>query len=299
MRLFFQPRKDDEAFYNFFKNVLGFCPRNIEVYRTAFIHRSKTKEIGSGHQVNNERLEYLGDAVLGAIVAEYLYKMYPYEGEGFLTITRSKIVSRASLGKLARKIGLMELIEFNRQQHGIFKSMEGDVFEALIGAIYLEKGYNFTRKVVINRLLKMYVDIDEMVNTDWNYKGMLLDWGQHNGRHINFERVKVTMREHSNRREYECRVCIDGVPAESAIAYNIKDAEQLAAEKCYKRLQEEQSKETKQTATLVVQEGANKSDVAESQLINAVEQDVKEAELIKETEQDVAEVIPYIIDEER
>lgn len=189
-----------------------------------------------GHRTNNERLEYLGDAILGSVVAEYLYKKYPLKGEGFLTEMRSKIVSRKSLGQLARKIGMMELIEHQRGVEGAFKSLGGDAFEALIGAIYLERGYRFTRKVIIDKLLCTYIDIDEVAKTDWNFKSKLIDWGQKNHKKVTFEIVRSVVRGHSGRREYECRVDIDGQPQQSAIEYTIKAAEQLAAEKTYKAL---------------------------------------------------------------
>ena len=189
-----------------------------------------------GHRTNNERLEYLGDAILGSVVAEYLYKKYPLKGEGFLTEMRSKIVSRKSLGQLARKIGMIELIEHQRGVEGAFKSLGGDAFEALIGAIYLERGYRFTRKVIINKLLCTYIDIDEVAKTEWNFKSKLIDWGQKNHKKVTFEIVRSMVRGHSGRREYECRVDIDGQPQQSAIEYNIKAAEQLAAEKTYKAL---------------------------------------------------------------
>ena len=189
-----------------------------------------------GHRTNNERLEYLGDAILGSVVAEYLYKKYPLKGEGFLTEMRSKIVSRKSLGQLARKIGMMELIEHQRGSEGAFKSLGGDAFEALIGAIYLERGYRFTRKVIINKLLCTYIDIDEVANTDWNFKSKLIDWGQKNHKKVTFEIVRSFVRGHAGRREYECRVDLDGEPQQSAIEYTIKAAEQLAAEKTYKAL---------------------------------------------------------------
>lgn len=201
----------------------------------AFIHRS-VSSMTEGHRTNNERLEYLGDAILGSVVAEYLYKKYPLKGEGFLTEMRSKIVSRKSLGQLARKMGMMELIEHQRGVEGAFKSLGGDAFEALIGAIYLERGYRFTRKVIINKLLCTYIDIDEVAKTDWNFKSKLIDWGQKNHKKVTFEIVRSVVRGHSGRREYECRVDIDGQPQQSAIEYTIKAAEQLAAEKTYKAL---------------------------------------------------------------
>jgi ribonuclease-3 len=231
----FAKKKERPEFYRFFKNVLGFTPRRTELYHTAFIHRS-VSAMTEGHRTNNERLEYLGDAILGSVVAEYLYKKYPLKGEGFLTEMRSKIVSRKSLGQLARKIGIMELIEHQRGVEGAFKSLGGDAFEALIGAIYLERGYRFTRKVIIDKLLCTYIDIDEVAKTDWNFKSKLIDWGQKNHKKVTFEIVRSMVRSHSGRREYECRVDIDGEPQQSAIEYTIKAAEQLAAEKTYKAL---------------------------------------------------------------
>lgn len=238
--IWFNKHKGNEEFYKFFKNVLGFTPRRTETYQIAFIHKSKSLETLKGHKINNERLEYLGDAVLGAIVAEYLYKKYPYQGEGFLTVMRSKIVSRANLNKLAQKIGLSQLIQYNKEQQGIFKSINGDAFEALVGAIYLEKGFNFTRKVIINRVINIHLDIDLLSQQDWNFKSKLIDWGQKEKCKVSFEVVRVMYegKKNASRKEYETRVLLDGEPYESAIEYSIKAAEQLAAEKTYKKLVE-------------------------------------------------------------
>lgn len=230
---------EHKEFYLFFKNVLGFTPCNTELYQIAFIHKSKSVEMGQGWRVNNERLEYLGDAVLSAVVAEFLYKKYPHQGEGFLTEMRSKLVSRANLNKLAQKIGLSQLIQYNRESQGVFKSIDGDAFEALVGAIYLEKGYNFTRRVIIKKIMTTYLDVDAMAHTDWNFKSKLIDWGQKNHRKISFETERVFYQGKESRRQYDVRVKIDGQPAEHAIEYSIKAAEQLAAEKTYKKLQQE------------------------------------------------------------
>lgn len=229
----FVRRTENPAFYAFFRNVLGYTPRHTELYRIALTH-SSSSHVDHGHRINNERLEYLGDAVLGCIVAEYLYKKYPLKGEGFLTEMRSKIVSRKSLGILAGKIGLTELIDHQKGQDGAFKSMGGDAFEALIGAIYLEKGHRFTRRLIIDRLLCTYLDIDQIAATDWNYKGKLIDWGQKQRKKVTFEVVRSYVHDREGRREYECRVNIDGQPQQSAIGYTVKSAEQLAAEKTYK-----------------------------------------------------------------
>ena len=131
--------KDFPEFYAFAKNVLGFRPHHIQIYRVAFTHRSCSVELVQGCRVNNERLEYLGDAVLSSIVASYLYKKYPLKGEGFLTELRSKMVSRKNLNKVAKKMGLNALIRYDSNSSGIFKSKDGDGFEALIGAMYLDE----------------------------------------------------------------------------------------------------------------------------------------------------------------
>ncbi len=226
--------KDTKEFYDFFKNVLGFRPKNIAVYKLAFLHKSRSKEIHQGIKANNERLEYLGDAVLSAIVASFLFKKYPYQGEGFLTEMRSKIVSRNNLNKLAQKIGLSLLIRYNKDVQGLYKSIDGDAFEALIGAIYLEKGYKFTQHVVIDRLVNVYMDIDNLARSDWNFKSKLIDWGQKERKKVSFEVVQIIMV--GTRKQYESRVIIDNVPCESAIEFSIKAAEQLAAEKTYKKM---------------------------------------------------------------
>lgn len=238
-------KKEDEAFYHFFKNILGFIPRNTRVYQIAFIHRSQSEESLQGHRINNERLEYLGDAVLGAIVAEYLYKKFPNAGEGFLTETRSKIVSRASLGRLAKRIGLHDLIKYNRESQGVFKSMEGDAFEALVGAIYLEKGFKFTRRVMIERVLSLYVDVDELSQTVVNHKGRLIDWCQKHRKHAEFKVLKVIPKDNGARRQYEVGLFVDGRHIATAIDYTIKSAEQLASEKALVRLTQSKNKEEK------------------------------------------------------
>lgn len=234
--LFKRQRKESPEFYKFFKNVLGFTPRHTDLYHIAFTHRS-VQAVQEGHRVNNERLEYLGDAMLGSIVAEFLYKKYPLRGEGYLTEMRSKIVSRRSLGELARKMGLVDLIDHQRSNPGGFKSMGGDAFEALIGAIYIERGYRFTRRIVIDRILGTFLDIDSVAQTEWNYKSKLIDWGQKNHRKVSFSVLRSFVRERSGRREYECAVIIDGKQYQTAIEYTIKAAEQMAAEKTYKAMQ--------------------------------------------------------------
>ena len=233
--LFFPRNKESTEFNSFFRNILGYVPRRTELYHVAFTHRSSSSS-HKGHRINNERLEYLGDAILSAVVADFLYKKYPFQGEGFLTELRSKIVSRASLNKLAVKIGLVEFIEYQHDSTGGFKSIGGDAFEALVGAMYLEKGYKFTRRVIVDKILCTYIDVEAVAATDWNFKSKLIDWGQKNHKKVVFEVVKTIAQNHASRRQYESLVSIDGIPQKSAVEYSIKAAEQLAAEKTYKDL---------------------------------------------------------------
>ena len=233
--LFFRKNKESKEFNSFFKNILGYIPRHTELYRVALTHRSLST-VHNGHRINNERLEYLGDAVLGAVVAEFLYKKYPYQGEGFLTELRSKIVSRASLNQLSKKIGLFDLIDYQHDQSGGFKSIGGDAFEATVGAMYIDKGYKFVRCVLIDRILRVHLDVDSMATMDWNFKSKLIDWGQKNHKKITFGVVRTIGSGHAARRQYESQVCVDGVAQQSAIDFSIKAAEQWAAEKTYKDL---------------------------------------------------------------
>ena len=203
----------------------------------AFRHRSVAVILKNGTKNSNERLEFLGDAVLGSVIAEELFKLYPYKTEGFLTEMRSKIVSRANLNQLARKLGLGELIEYdsrivnfpNKQS-----SLLGDAFEALIGAIYLDKGYNFTRSFLINRIIKPHVDILTLEKTESNFKSKLIEWCQRQGKDITFELVENNEGESS--KLFTIRVIIDGEMKGIGRDYNKKNAEKLAAEKACEAL---------------------------------------------------------------
>jgi len=131
---------EDKQLFVALKNIFGYYPGNIFLYKLAFRHKSQAIELNNGNRVSNERLEYLGDAILSAIVADHLFKMFPYKDEGFLTEMRSRIVSRAQLNKLSQKLGIDTLITVNTENNNVYRSMKGDAFEALIGAIYLDKG---------------------------------------------------------------------------------------------------------------------------------------------------------------
>lgn len=221
----------DKKLYFSIKNILGFYPKNIFLYKLAFKHKSVVSK-KAGFKRNNERLEYLGDSVLSTSVAYFLFKKYPTQAEGFLTEMRSKIVSRASLNKLAKKMRINKLVDINPHGNSIFKSADGDAFEALIGAIFLDKGYDFAQKVIIERIIKVHLDIDEIEYREWNYKSKLIDWGQKNKKKVNFEIVQTLQEGH--KKEYTVEVFIEGQPRGRGVEHSIKSAEQLAAEKGYK-----------------------------------------------------------------
>ena len=230
-------RKEKELFSSLYE-ILGFYPHHIEYYRQALMHKSIGRRNDKGKPLNNERLEFLGDAILDAIVGHIVYSQYEGKREGFLTNTRSKLVSRETLGKLANEMGLSQLLLSAGRSNSHNSYVNGNAFEALVGAIYLEKGYRRTRKILVDRVLRTYVDVENLASADWNFKSKLIDWGQKNHKKVTFEIVRSVVRGHSGRREYECRVDIDGQPQQSDIEYTIKAAEQLAAEKTYKALEQ-------------------------------------------------------------
>jgi ribonuclease III len=169
----------DKVLKQAIKSILGYKPGNIYLYHLAFLHKSATLETFNGIKVNNERLEFLGDAILDAVTADYLFRTFPAKDEGFLTEMRSKIVSRATLNKLSQKMGIDHLIQLDGSLSGTLRSFKGDAFEALIGAMYLDKGYDFTRKIILERIIRYYFNIDELVNQEVNFKSRIIEWAQH------------------------------------------------------------------------------------------------------------------------
>ena len=225
----------DKILYRAIKNLLGFYPLNIHLYKVALSHKSAPHVWVKGQQTNNERLEYLGDAVLSSIVADYLYKKFPYQHEGFLTEMRSRIVSRSRFGKLALKMGLNNLIFRGNGAYTSSKSIYGDTFEALIGAIYLDKGYKFTRKIVIRRIIDVHLDVDEIERTDTNFKSKILEYAQREKKSAEFKVVEEMGEGH--RKQYLVELSIDKVPVSRGQDFSIKAAEQVAAEKAWDALQ--------------------------------------------------------------
>lgn len=228
---FFKRKKNVQTLQSQLDNVLGIKTRNITLYTTALSHRS----VKENADENNERLEYLGDAVLSTIVADYLFKKYPYKGEGFLTEMRSKMVNRQQLNELAIKIGLKKIAYYNKID-GSLKSSQifGNTLEALIGAVYLDKGYLKTQKWVTKHMIIAHLYVDELELIDINLKNRLIGWASKNGKILHFELVEE--KQESNRRLFTIAAVLDGESIAIGKGFNKKDASQIAAQLAIEKL---------------------------------------------------------------
>ena len=232
-KLYISPNR---KYVKILKNLLGFVPGNLSLYKLAFRHKSVAQNIRKGVKNSNERLEFLGDAVLGSVVAEVLFKLYPYEDEGFLTELRSKIVSRVNLNQLARKLGFDKLIEFDSRALNASRqgSLLGDAFEALVGAVYLDKGYDFTRNFLVNHIIKSHIDIHKLEQTETNFKSKLIEWCQRHSKDISFDLVDNLDGENS--KLFTVQASVDGEPVGQGKEFSKKNAEKSAAEKACETL---------------------------------------------------------------
>lgn len=215
------------------EHLLGFKPKRLPYYQLALMHRSRNEELAQ----NNERLEFLGDAVLGAIIAEYLFKKYPTQPEGFLTEFRSRIVRRESLNAIALRMGINKLVQYNQNDRGLGRShIFGNALEALIGAVYLDVGFARTRRFILNQILKPYVDMNVLETTDTNFKNQLLNWAQKSGRQVVFESLEEASQ--NNRKVFTVGILLDGTLVAQGTGYNKKDAGQVAAQKALESLRQ-------------------------------------------------------------
>lgn len=220
--------KEDKKLVTAIKTIAGFAPGNLALYKLATLHSSRSKE-KNGFRESNERLEYLGDAILGAAVADYLFKKYPFKDEGFLTEIRSRIVNRESLNHLAKKIGVASIVQFDNKNIQLQKVILGNTLEALVGAIYLDKGYLRTKKFVIDKLIQPYFDLEVVVNSNSNHKSKVIEWAQRNSKDIRFEVEEV--KKGRNTREFSAQVFLADEPFGQGFGLTKKKAEQDAAEK--------------------------------------------------------------------
>lgn len=225
IRLLF--RKDRKSYLCFYR-ILGFYPHNIELYKQALLHKSISLRSEHGRPINNERLEFLGDAILDAIIGDIVYNHFENKGEGHLTNTRSKIVQRETLNKLAVEIGLDKLIKYSARSSSHNSYMYGNAFEAFIGAIYLDQGYGRCKKFLEKRIIEKYIDLDKLSKKEVNFKSKLIEWCQKNKVRVSFELIEQTQDERSNP-VFQTEVRIEGVTTGDGTGYSKKESQQNAA----------------------------------------------------------------------
>ncbi len=233
IRLLF--RADKEPYLRFY-NIMGFYPHDMSLYKVALMHRSSTSTSRKMHHLNNERLEFLGDAILGAIVADIVYESYKSQQEGFLTTLRSKLVKRETLNELAVTIGLDKLITHSGKITSAHNSyMNGNAFEALVGAIYLDRGYDYCMRFMKNRIYNHIIDIEKMSKKEENFKSKLIEWCQHYQCRFDFVIAGEKM-DKNNTPRFFAEVNIEGYVCGKGTGYSKKEAHQQAASMAYRKI---------------------------------------------------------------
>jgi ribonuclease-3 len=217
----------DKNFKKNLKHILGFLPRNIRLYQLAFVHKSASGTIFRNHLINNERLEYLGDAILDGIVAEYLYHKFPEKDEGFLTQMRSKIVSRENLNAVAVKLGMANMI-VSKMSNDNHRSIYGDALEALVGALYLDLGFKNTKKIILERIIQNHISVIKLQETETDFKSRIIEWGQKNKKTVNFTSYEE-YDDNTNGNVFISHLIVVDEIMGRGIGTSKKDAEQNAA----------------------------------------------------------------------
>ena len=267
IRLLFH--KDRESYFCFYK-ILGFFPRNIRFYEQALLHKSTSIRSEKGRPLNNERLEFLGDAILDAIVGDIVYKHFEGRREGFLTNTRSKIVQRETLNKLAVEIGLDKLVKYSTRSSSHNSYMYGNAFEAFIGAIYLDQGYERCKQFMEKKILKNYIDLDKMSRKEVNFKSKLIEWSQKTKMEVSFELIEQFLDQDYNPM-FHTEVRIEGLSAGTGTGYSKKESQQNAAQMALKKIKSDEAfKEAIETAK--IQNHAAKENMATEETQNVAEE---------------------------
>ena len=226
---------EDEAFYYELKELLNFKPIKLSYYKKAFTHRSLKLTDSKGNPVNYERLEFLGDAILGTVIASYLFKKVPDGDEGYLTQMRSKIVSREHLNSLGKDLDLIRFIKSNISKEHVSSNIYGNIFEALIGAIYLDRGYNYCHQFIYEQVIMPYVDIERLEGKISSYKGFVIEWCQKKKKKYKFESYEDSGNQ--SKKYFSVRVSIDGNIIAKGRSTSKKKAEEIAAKRVYYAMQ--------------------------------------------------------------
>jgi len=235
--IFFPQLKRDEEFYMNIKKIIGFKPNDISIYLEAFTHRSMNLKSQKGHAKNYERLEFLGDAILGTIIALHLFKEAPNGNEGYLTKMRAKIVSREHLNELGKDLKLTDYVKTNIPTKQFGENIHGNIFESLIGAIYLDKGYSFCEQFIRKRVIIPYVDIKKLEGKITSYKSLFIEWCQKHKKHFNFNVYEDTGKE--SLRHFAVKLELEKSVIAKARGTSKKKAEEKAAKRAYYKLKEQ------------------------------------------------------------
>jgi len=238
IRKIVKPRSEEDVqFYNELKSLLNFSPKKINKYKKAFTHRSVQMLDSKGIPINYERLEFLGDSILGSVIASYLYKKVPKGTEGYLTQMRSKIVSREHLNELGKDLNLIRFVKSNIDQANVGDNIHGNIFEALVGAIYLDKGYNTCQKFIHKNVIVPYVDIQKLEGKITSYKGLIIEWCQKKKKKYTFDTYEDTGNEPI--KHFSVKISIDGEQIAKGRATSKKKAEEQASKRVYFAFQEQ------------------------------------------------------------
>ena len=228
---------EDDFLLRDLKNLLNFTPKNINNYKKAFTHSSLQLKDESGNPINYERLEFLGDSILGSVIASYLYQKVPSGTEGYLTKMKSKIVSRDHLNELGKDLNLIRFVKSNIDKSNTGENIHGNIFEALIGAIYLDKGYDFCKKFIFDKVIEPYVDIDKLEGKITSYKGLIIEWCQKQKKKHKFDTYEDSGNE--NIKHFSVKVSIDGEIIAKGRSTSKKKAEEQASKRVYYTFQNE------------------------------------------------------------
>lgn len=238
IRKIVKPRNDEDAqLYYELKKLLNFSPRKINKYKKAFTHRSVQISDKNGIPINYERLEFLGDSILGSVIASYLYKKVPAGTEGYLTQMRSKIVSREHLNELGKDLNLIRFVRSNIDQTNVGDNIHGNIFEALVGAIYLDKGYNACQKFIYDNVIVPYVDIAKLEGKITSYKGVIIEWCQKQKKKYSFDTYEDSGNEII--KHFSVKISIDGTQIAKGRATSKKKAEEQASKRVYYTFQKQ------------------------------------------------------------
>jgi ribonuclease-3 len=223
--------QDDREFYDAMQRLLKFSPKQLEFYQKAFTHRSLKKVDKNGEPYNYERLEFVGDAMLGSVIASYLFIKAPNQSEGYLTQMRSKIVSREHLNELGKDLNLISFVKSNIPKNNIGDNIHGNIFEALIGAIYLDRGYDYCSKFIYDKVIVPYVDIPKLEGKITSYKGLIIEWCQKNKKKYFIDTYEDTGNE--TVKHFSVKIKIDDIQIAKGRATSKKKAEEQASKRVY------------------------------------------------------------------